>query len=102
MNICEKIVHFEFFKINKYKLTATEGPIPNAKIRVPTPTIPPKDHPAKTTIISIQALTKAIGALVFFWSPVINPSLGPAPKLAIKYTDVPKPIINIPTATIKS
>ena len=78
MNIYEKIAHFEFFKINKYKLTATEGPIPNAKIRVPTPTIPPKDHPAKTTIISIQALTKAIGALVFFLESCHQPISWPS------------------------
>ena len=40
--------------------------MPNAKIRVPIPTIPPKNQPVKTTITSIQILTKAIGALVFF------------------------------------
>ena len=37
-----------------------------------------------TTDISRVALTTAIGKFVFFWRPTINPSLGPAPKFAIK------------------
>ena len=86
----------------KYKHIATAGPMPKAKSKVPIPTIPPKNQPNKTTIISMHVLTKAIGALVFFCNPVIKPSLGPGPKLAIKYIAVPKPIINIPAKTIRS
>ena len=52
---------FNWFFLNilekKFKLNATEGPIPNANSKVPIPTIPPKNHPSKTTTISKQALT---------------------------------------------
>ena len=66
LNNFKTLIYVIFLEENKYKLAATDGPIPNAKKRVPIPTVPPKDHPAITTIISIQALTKAIGASVFF------------------------------------
>ena len=45
---------------------ATQGPIPKANSNVPTPTVPPKYHPIDTTEISKNALTDAIGKLVFF------------------------------------
>ena len=45
--------------MNKPKDTA--GPIPKANIKVPKPTVPPKYHPANTTVISKEARTKEIG-----------------------------------------
>ena len=58
--------------------------MPNANNKVPTPTVPPKYHPILTTEISNVPLTTAIGKLVNFCYPIINPSLGPAPKLDTK------------------
>ena len=40
--------------------------MPNAKKRVPTPTVPPRYHPILTTEISKNALTAAIGKPVIF------------------------------------
>ena len=60
------------------------GPIPNANIKVPGPTVPPKYQPIVTTDISRKALTAAIGKFVFLCKPTIKPSLGPAPKLATR------------------
>ena len=57
--------------------------MPNANNKVPTPTVPPKYHPILTTEISKVALTPAMGKFVTFCKPIINPSLGPAPKLEI-------------------
>jgi hypothetical protein len=34
----------------KYKLAATAGPIPKAKINVPIPTVPPRYQPIKITL----------------------------------------------------
>ena len=70
--------------LTKNKPKATQDPIPNAKIRVPTPTVPPRYQPANTAEISKRALTKAIGRFVSFVSPVINPSLGPGPRFATR------------------
>ena len=53
-----------FFTKNKPKATA--GPIPKANNKVPIPTVPPKYNPIKTTVISRNALTAAIGRFVFF------------------------------------
>ena len=64
----------------RYKLAATAGPIPKAKINVPIPTVPPRYQPIKTTLISIEALTNAMGKLVTLVSPVIRPSRGPGPN----------------------
>ena len=60
-----------------------QGPIPKANIKVPIPIVPPKYQPTESTEISIKDLTAAIGRLVFFCKPVIKPSLGPGPTLAI-------------------
>ena len=92
MNLFRDILLFKYFKRKnqlknfptKYNPKATAGPIPKAKNNVPNPTVPPKYHPIDTTEISKNALTNAIGKLVFRCNPVINPSLGPGPKLAIK------------------
>ena len=78
-------------------LKATAGPIPKANIMVPIPTIPPRFHPIKITVISIPLLTHAIGKFVNFCNPVINPSLGPGPKLAIRYNAPPKPVTKTPS-----
>ena len=91
-----------FFLEKKYKYKATAGPIPKAYSKVPIPTTPPKNHPIKTTKISIQNLTKAMGAFVFFCKPVISPSRGPAPKFAIKYMAVPNPTVITPITTKKN
>ena len=72
------------FKVLKRNLPGPFTFILNANNNVPTPTVPPKYQPIETTVISKNALTNAIGKLVFSWSPVINPSLGPGPRLAIK------------------
>ena len=87
---------------NKYILPATDGPIPNANIIVPTPTIPPKFHPIIITVNSIPLLTQAIGKFVIRCNPVIKPSLGPGPKLEIKYNAPPKPVINTPAVASAS
>ena len=50
----------------KNKPSATAGPIPKANNKVPIPTVPPKNHPILTALISKRALTAAIGRLVFF------------------------------------
>ena len=44
----------------------TAGPIPKANIKVPIPAVPPRVQPKITTVISIHALTSAMGAPVFF------------------------------------
>ena len=67
-----------------YILAATEGPIPSANSTVPAPTVPPKVHPRAMTDNSMLLLTQAIGRFVTFCKPVINPSLGPGPRLAIR------------------
>ena len=61
-----------------------EGPIPNAKRIVPIPATPPNTQPKVTTKTSIAVRTKASGKFEYFWRPVINPSLGPGPRFAIK------------------
>ena len=66
------------------KPSETAGPIPKANIKVPIPAVPPRVQPKITTVISIHALTSAMGAPVFFCKPVISPSLGPAPRFAIR------------------
>ena len=58
------------------------------------PTVPPKYQPIETTVISRKASNTAMGLFVFFCSPVIKPSLGPGPKLAIKYIPLPNPTSN--------
>ena len=78
--------------------SATQGPIPKANNKVPIPTVPPKYHPTETTLISINALTDAIGKFVTFCNPIIRPSLAPGPKFATKYIPPPKPTVR--TATI--
>ena len=77
---------------------ATHGPIPNANIKVPKPTTPPRYQPKITTLISITLRTVARGRPVFLWKPVIRPSLGPGPKLAIKYIPPPTPVTITPSA----
>lgn len=78
------------------KLIEIAEPIPNAKRRVPNPTVPPKIHPVLTIIISINVLTQAIGLPVSLCKPVINPSRGPGPKLAIRYNPLANPTNKIP------
>ena len=63
---------------------ARAGPIPKANKIVPTPATPPNNHPRVTAVTSIIPLTQAMGDLVIRISPVINPSLGPGPRLAIR------------------
>ena len=69
---------------NILSVTSQSAAATKAKNNVPIPTVPPKYHPIETTKISKNALTDAIGKLVFLCKPVIRPSLGPGPKLAIK------------------
>ena len=61
--------------------------------------MPPKIQPNKITESSIPLLTHAIGKSVNSYKPVIKPSLGPGPKLAIKYIAPPKPVISTPAIT---
>ena len=65
-------------------LAATEGPIPIANSKVPSPTTPPKSQPINTTVSSIPLRTQAMGRLEMLCKPVIKPSLGPGPKLAMR------------------
>ena len=58
--------------------------MPNANKIVPIPTTPPIYHPTNTALISTIALISASDKCVVFCKPVINPSLGPGPRLAIK------------------
>ena len=71
--------------------------MPKAKSRVPTPTTPPKHHPTATTVSSMALRTHAMGRFVLLCKPVINPSLGPGPRLAIRYNPPPKPVTVTPT-----
>ena len=73
-----------------------EGPTKTANNKVPTPTVPPSIHPEKTTMISIVVLTIDIGKLVNFVNPVISPSLGPGPRLALRYNAAPNPTVKTP------
>ena len=79
-----KIVLYFNNRLTTNKPADTEGPIPKANTIVPIPTTPPKYQPPITALISIIVLIKAIGKFVKFCNPVINPSLGPGPRLAIK------------------
>ena len=94
------IMAFNYFdakiltKMNK--LRAIAGPTKNANSKVPIPTTPPNAQPTITADISIPFRTQAIGAPVKRCKPVINPSLGPAPKLAVRYIPPPIPVIKIP------
>ena len=72
------------------------GPIDRANNTVPTPKVPPSNHPQKTTVNSILFRTTDMGKLVTFCNPVIRPSLGPGPKFAIRYIALPSPIRMIP------
>ena len=74
-----------------------EGPTKNANNKVPNPTVPPNIQPENTTVISIVLLTIDIGRFVTFVSPVISPSLGPGPRLALRYNAAPNPTIRTPT-----
>ena len=85
-----------------YRPSATEGPIPKANKRVPTPKVPPKYQPTEATVISMKVLTAVMGNLVFLWRPVIKPSLGPGPRLAIKYKPLPNPTNSIPQSNISN
>ena len=71
--------------------------MPKAKSSVPTPTTPPKHHPTATTVSSMALRTHAMGRFVLLCKPVINPSLGPGPRLAIRYNPPPKPVTVTPT-----
>ena len=68
----------------KYSPDETAGPIPKAKITVPIPMVPPRDQPILMTVNSKKTRTQAIGKPVTLWQPVINPSLGPGPRFAIR------------------
>ena len=73
--------------------SATDGPIPKAKITVPSPITSPNNlsillsrqiDPKITTLISIAVRIEYIGRLLIFCKPIIKPSLGPAPRFDIK------------------
>ena len=51
------------------------------------------------TEISIVTLTHPIGTPDTLRSPVIHPSLGPGPRLAVRYIALPMPISRIPKQT---
>ena len=61
----QKINLFDIFT-NKKKLADTNGPIPNAYITVPIPTIPPKYQPIANTLNSISVLVKEKDNFVIF------------------------------------
>ena len=71
-------------RLTANKPADTHGPMPKANTIVPIPTTPPKYQPQTTAQISIMVRIKAIGKFVAVCNPVINPSLGPGPRLAIK------------------
>jgi len=81
--------------------SAKDGPIPNAKKRVPMPATPPKRAPRTTTVTSMLPLTIAMGYPVIRCRPVIKPSLGPGPRLAMRYMAPPKPVMKTPEAAIR-
>ena len=83
----------------KYSPNDTAGPIPKAKITVPIPMVPPRDQPIEITVNSKKTLTHAIGKPVTLWQPVINPSLGPGPRFAIRYIPLARPTNNVPSTT---
>ena len=70
--------------------------MPNAKMIVASPMVPPNVQPIATTTISIEALTQAIGKPVTRWNPVMSPSLGPGPRFVIKYIPLAKPTNTVP------
>ena len=84
------------------RLSAIDGPIKNANINVPNPTTPPNIDPTITANTSIPFLTQAIGAPVTRCKPVIYPSLGPVPKLAVRYIPPPIPVIKTPVRAYKT
>ena len=100
--LIKKTLNYLILFLTIYRPKATAGPIPTAYIKVPMPTVPPNDHPHKTTITSIAPLISAIEEPIFFCKPVINPSLGPGPNLAIKYIPLPKPTISTEIITNKN
>ena len=79
----ESLIYFVYLP-TKNKPADTKGPTPNANATVPIPTTPPKYQPTMTALISIIVRIEAIGKFVIFCNPVINPSLGPGPRFAIK------------------
>ena len=68
----------------KNKPNETETPTKRAYIIVPTPKIPPKKKPKITAVNSSIILINDSEYFVILFIPVISPSLGPGPKLAIK------------------
>lgn len=58
------VIYFLAMAETQYRPSETAGPMPNAKISVANPKVPPKVQPMLTTTISIKALTQAIGRLV--------------------------------------
>ena len=80
---------------------ATTGPMVNAKSTVPIPNVPPRNTPITSTEASMVIRTLPIGTPVDFCSPVIQPSLGPGPRLAVKYIELPIPTSTIPEEAIR-
>ena len=64
--MCAKKLIYLTYLPTKKKLADTNGPIPNAYITVPIPTIPPKYQPNAKTLNSINVLVKEKDNLVNF------------------------------------
>ncbi len=69
---------------------------------VPTQKVPPRSQPKARTLASMAALTLLIGTPDIFCNPVIQPSLGPGPRFAVRYRPLPIPISKTPASTCRS
>ncbi len=59
----------------------TTGPIPRAKTAVPSPAVPPRAMPARSTVASM-IVRVALTLRPYRDSPIISPSRGPVPSPA--------------------
>ena len=73
-----------------------------ANISVPYHKSPPRSQPASMTEISIVPRTMPIGYSVALCMPVIQPSLGPGPRLQVRYNALPTPMSAVPARTLKT
>ena len=83
------------------KQVATTGPIATANRIVPNPKVPPSITPIISTETSKVILTLPIGTPDTLCRPVIHPSLGPGPRFAVSYIELPIPTSMIPVEAIR-
>ncbi len=83
------------------KHDATTGPIAIANRIVPKPKVPPRATPITSTETSNVILTLPMGTPVTLCRPVIHPSLGPGPRFAVRYIELPIPTRIMPVEAIR-